>query len=545
MPRKNLIWSLAALLVIVLGPQATKAATINWTGTTGDWSDSTNWGGTLPTYSDDAYINGVTANVTQSGEICNNLYLDESGSGQSGTIEMTGGSLENYTSDYIGYSGKGTFTQSGGINSRHYLVGSPFYLGYNTGANGTYNLYGTGKLVQENEYIGYSGIGTFNQSGGTNSIWGDGPGNLYVGYNAGSSGTYKLSGTGSLGADSEYIGWSNNSSGVFQQSGGTNYITSYLSIFTTGQYTLSGGTVQISGGLSNMGIFDFDHGPGVLNASTNSLINLAMHGSSLLNTGSATLNVGAGSLLIVPSDFNTTTTFAHYSNSGMLHIAGTPLNIASGQTIKINGVGLIDDQVNCLGTLNGSIGLLNGLTISGNGNVNIAILEIYDGDSEMNGGTLSVLYQRIGYKGTGIFNQSSGTNTIQGGQGNLYVGYITGSTGIYNLKGSGHLNINTNGSEIIGYSGTGIFNQSSGTHAIAGTSGLKLGYNAGSDGTYNLTGGILCIYHLKRTWKCRFQLRRRYSPAFTIRFNYFHSHDIDRRRRQCEYQYPRFHLIYG
>jgi hypothetical protein len=437
MLRKNLFWSLAALAVIVLGPQAIKAATITWTGTTGDWSDPSNWGGTPPTSSDDAYIiNDGTANVApgQSG-ICGKFYLGNSGTGQSGTVIMTGGSIEYHNQEYLGYSGVGTFTQSGGQS----VTGYSIYLGYNVDGNGTYNLSDTGQLYGGNEYIGYSGTGTFNQSGGSNTISSDGPGYLYIGYNAGSSGSYYLSGTGSLEADFENIGGSKNSSGLFQQSGGTNYVNSYLSINTTGQYTFSGGNLQISGGLTNMGIFDFDHGPGVLNVGTNCLVNLAMPGSALFNTGSATLKVGAGSLLIVPSDFNTTTTFAHYSNSGMLHIAGTPLSIASGQTIKINGLGFIDDYVDCQGNITGSIGLLNGLKISGNGNVNIGTLEIDDSKSEMSGGTLSAYYQRVGYKGTGIFNQSSGTNTIQGGQSNLYVGYNIGSNGTYNTLSNSKL----------------------------------------------------------------------------------------------------------
>ena len=42
------------------------------------------------------------------------------------------------------------------------------------------------------EYVGYSGTGLFTQSGGNNTIYGG----LYIGYNSGGSGTYSLSGTG-------------------------------------------------------------------------------------------------------------------------------------------------------------------------------------------------------------------------------------------------------------------------------------------------------------------------------------------------------------
>ena len=56
--------------------------------------------------------------------------------------------------------------QSGGTNS----VAGYLYLGYNAGSSGTYNLSGSGLLsAGYSEYIGYSGSGSFTQSGGTNS----------------------------------------------------------------------------------------------------------------------------------------------------------------------------------------------------------------------------------------------------------------------------------------------------------------------------------------------------------------------------------------
>ena len=43
-------------------------------------------------------------------------------------------------------------------------------FGMNAGGSGTYNLSGSGQLSAYDEYVGYSGTGTFTQSGGTNSI---------------------------------------------------------------------------------------------------------------------------------------------------------------------------------------------------------------------------------------------------------------------------------------------------------------------------------------------------------------------------------------
>ena len=63
-----------------------------------------------------------------------------------------------------------------------------------SGASGTYNLSGTGSLtVSGNEIIGENGSGAFTQSGGTNTT-----ASLILGDQTSGNGTYTLSGTGSL-----------------------------------------------------------------------------------------------------------------------------------------------------------------------------------------------------------------------------------------------------------------------------------------------------------------------------------------------------------
>ena len=96
--------------------------------------------------------------------------------------EMSGGTLIA-NNENIGSSGSGTFRQSAGSNTVNYL-----YLGNLVSDTGIYNLVG-GTLAGANEYIGASGSGSFAQSGGTNSV----STALYVGSNAGASGSYNLS----------------------------------------------------------------------------------------------------------------------------------------------------------------------------------------------------------------------------------------------------------------------------------------------------------------------------------------------------------------
>lgn len=236
-------------------------------GTFTQSAGTNNCGGTLYV----GYNSGSSGTYIQSGGVnsLNNasgtLYLGYNGY-SSGSYNLSAGSLSaGY--EYVGNSGAGTFTQSGGTNTCRY----PLYVGYNSGSSGTYNqsggvntitnnaplylgdfgsssgsynLSGSGSLSAVSEYLGYTGSGTFTQSGGTNNI-GNGsnpPGYLYLGYNSGAGGTYNLSGSGLLSASYENVGQSG--TGTFTQSGGTNACSSnlYLTTFSSGTcaYNLSG-----------------------------------------------------------------------------------------------------------------------------------------------------------------------------------------------------------------------------------------------------------------------------------------------------------------
>ena len=112
--------------------------------------------------------NGATA--SQSGGQTGMASLCLGTSAGSGAYNLSGGTL-SAPSTYIGYSGTGIFTQSGGTNAYGNFLnkGSRMSLGYNPGSNGTYNLIG-GSLSAQSIYVGYSGAGAFTQSGGTNAI---------------------------------------------------------------------------------------------------------------------------------------------------------------------------------------------------------------------------------------------------------------------------------------------------------------------------------------------------------------------------------------
>ena len=473
------------------------------------------------TFTQTAGTNSISDASTNGGPSAS-LYLGST-AGSLGTYNLSGtGQLKteqrssNATSggQYVGYSGTGVFNHSGGANT----VGSSLYVGHNTTAAGTYSMSGTSKLtVGGSEYVGNAGTGVFSQSAGTNTA----AGNLYLGGVSGGSGTYKLSGTGQLSAANEYIGFDATAYALFQQTGGTN-TTSYLSVGRKGQYTLSGGTLQLNGSLDNNGVFDFGNGTGTLNV-TSGIVNFSGDRAPLNTTG-ATLNISANSLLIVSSGYTPSSKFASYSNAGILHQAGTTLTVASGKTISAGGVGTIDDHVICMGTVTaasgGSIHLTKGLAISGNGLVNLGggSLQVNNTISGMTGGSLSAISQTV----NGTFTHTGGTSSLDS---NLCV-Y---SAGTYTLAGTGKVTSNNqyiDGSGVlaqmggvnssygltignswygtygllggqldvteahIGVSGVGVFYQSGGTHTVQGTGtvGLSLGENTLSYGSYYLSG---------------------------------------------------------
>jgi hypothetical protein len=224
------------------------------------WATSGNWSlGYEPGVNDNAVLSlapSITSNTT--------VYYNSQANLTLGTITVDGingyslelgqsqGALSS-TTQYIGYNGSGSYTQTGGTNTINLL-----YLGYNSGSSGTYNL-SNGRLRDGiTEYIGYSGNAIFDQTGGNNMAT-----DIWLGYNSGSTFTYNLSG-GDFGAIcSEHIGKSG--TGTFNQSGGRNG-ADVITLGAGSTYNLSGGdlvtigqniygTFTQSGGTNRQSIF--------------------------------------------------------------------------------------------------------------------------------------------------------------------------------------------------------------------------------------------------------------------------------------------------
>jgi hypothetical protein len=389
-----------------------------------------------------------TGTFVQSGGTINSSEIELGRNpGSSGSYSLSGNGQLSTGFEIVGNSGTGTFTQSGGIANV-----SDLWLSNDNNAYGTYNLSGSGQLSAQFEAAGgQGGPGTITQSGGTNSVV-----SLQIGCGLG-SGTYSLTGSGQLSAVSEYVGvpavptWPNaNTTGTFMQIGGMNAV-SLLVIGSRGSYSLAGGTLQVNGNLLNQGIFAGGSGPAALIA--NGIVDLSA--GTLQNVGTVSVRGGANSLLIVPAGFDPWTGFASYSTLGLIHTLGTTLQVPAGQ--GFGGSGSISDPVNCQGMImavsGGTINLSGGLTLSGTGTVNLGSGTLTTNDliSGVSGGSLSVYAQYVGSGGTGSFTQSGGANVIGTC---LYLGLTASDSGTYNLSGSGLLSATA---EVVGILGTGTF----------------------------------------------------------------------------------------
>ena len=370
-----------------------------------------------------------------------------------------------YDNENVGTVSTGVMNQPGFTNT----VNNNLSLGSVTGASGSYNLSGTGSLwVSADEYTGYSGTGTFTQDGGSHTV----SNYLSLGDQTGSSGTYNLN-NGELHTSYTTIGYSG--TGTFSQSGGNHVIESSFSLGgntgSRGTYNLSGGTLSLSvtgGGASIIG----DSGSG-----------------TFTQTGGShdTLNLVLG---------------ANTGSSGTYELTGGGLGVLNNTIIGQSGRGTFT-QTGGDHTMVGDLILGNSTGSSGT--------YILSGGTLLMGGDGA-----IGFNGSGIFTQSGGTHTVTGSlylgynagasgtynlnggnevTGNLYLGYNAGASGAYNLDG-GNLRIVggpvATGNVYIGYSGSGTFTQSGGSNAVTGN--LILAANAGSRGTYNLSGGSLRVF---------------------------------------------------
>lgn len=488
----------------------------------------------------------VRGTFNQTGGTLNVLNFAQEGGEVTGTLQGQG------TFTYTGgaFSGRlvnaGTvalyadFTAGNGLENRNLFDVAANRMVTLNGAgfsgNGTTTLSGT--LTASIEKIGESMSATFTQSAGANNVTGD----FNVGFGAGVTGTYTLQGGSLAVAGISNIG--GDGTGIFNLAGGS--MSAGTINLLHGSLNLTGGTLgyttlvqnggDISGTLTNLTSYTFNggtftgrlvnSGTAVVNADVtfgNGLDNLAnfsvagnhavsLNGTDLTSDGTFAL---AGSLssanikIGVNADGSFTQTSGTNAATGNLYAgfaaahAGTyalqsgSLNVSGNTYVGFDGNGIFNQSGGTHATSNlvlaNSAGTTGNYALSNTSSLNVSGNET------------------IGLNGAGTFNQTGGTHNVSGTMG---LGLNPGAVGTFNLSG-GSLNtgaikvvngafnvtggtfnygtfnlagiLNVTGDETIGLNAPAIFNQTAGTHTTSGI--VTLGLNAGSSGTYNLSGG--------------------------------------------------------
>jgi hypothetical protein len=337
--------------------------------TTPDWGRVNFAGGTL----------NLTGGVSSSG----GDFTIGSGGTIPATLNLSAGTLAVGNFEFIGRGSSATFNQTGGVNDPTYM-----HIGENAGVVGAYNLVSGAVNDTGDLRIGVSGIGSFVQSGGTNSIVGSNVFNTYglgIGDSASSAGTYTLlAGVLSVSND-EFIG--RVGTGTFNQTNGAHTIggSLYLGGSTigsggTGSYFLSGGTLNVQNteyvGYAGIGQLTQTGGSNSANALTVSA-----------NAGSSgTVNLSGG-FLTTPATLNNGTinhtggsaSLGIVTGSGSLFIGNT-----SGAAVKMNVTSFSQAAVTIRNT--GTLTLATNaarftntspsLTITGNGTLDLGNHEL-------------------------------------------------------------------------------------------------------------------------------------------------------------------------
>jgi T5SS/PEP-CTERM-associated repeat protein len=354
------------------------------------------------------------------------------GAGSTGAYTLSGtGALVATQSEFIGYSGTGVFNQNGGINTINASAVGSLSIGSNAGSTGTYNL-SSGQLTSnESEYVGVSGIGVFDQTGGNNTIVGT-ENDLFLGYNASGSGTYTISGGTLTIPDDLFIG--NSGGGTMTIGGSANvHVGDFIGINTGDSLTINNGTLRLNTiavdgtldyfagtirlpGARNIGgeitIFEFFNAGSVYTIGPSKA--LYLESPSVNHVISTTLNVNDG-------DFT--------SISGMTISGSSPaaLNITNAGTASTSGGVFLGDANNGSALVDGvgstwtiastlfvGVGAGTGtLTIQNGGFVSVGTLSFTTGGTvNLNGGTLRMgTYDK---SGTAVFNFNTGTIELTG-----------------------------------------------------------------------------------------------------------------------------------
>jgi hypothetical protein len=317
--RRSLLVAAAACAASPVVIRATPKSFI-FGGTT-NWRDGANWlPAGEPGAGDDAFLlNGdpvdrvITYNTfLPTAPTLASVHVDALGIGLV-TLSQNAQVLRANT-QYIGDSGTGLFTQSGGTNQAGTL-----YLGFDSTATGIYSMTATARVqIASAMYVGYGGTGNFSQAGGAVTV--DPGGELVVAYFAGSTGAYTIT-AGTLSTPTIRVGDDLGAIGQFDQSGGNVTVTGDLSLAafdptSTGTYAMTGGTLAVGSGAAGGSLVVGERGTGTfLHSAGNVFVN---SGGTSSGTNGLVLGLEGGTGPLLPPSAGDYT----LTGSGLLSVTG-------------------------------------------------------------------------------------------------------------------------------------------------------------------------------------------------------------------------------
>ncbi|KKY05582.1 hypothetical protein RM64_23875 [Xanthomonas phaseoli pv. phaseoli] len=452
--------------------------------------------------------------------------------GSTGTLTVTGAnsllSSPNHYGLYVGDAGTGELSVNDGASA---AVHGSVTLGHLAGSTGTLTVTGANSLLHgfHQLYVGVEGEGQTSIEDGASATF---DGSVYVGQQAGSTGTLTVTGANSLlhGFHELYVGVEGEGQTSIEDGASATFDGSVY----VGQQAGSTGTLTVTGANSLLsspngyGLYVGDAGAGTLNVDNGGTA--TTKGDAYVgNTGTGRVSISGGGIFNVVN--GTVRLGALAGSTGTLTVAGTsslfdmylggkPLYVGDGGTgeLSVNdGASAAFHGSVTLGHLAGSTGTLtvtgaNSLLSSPNG------YGLYVGDAGAgtlnvdNGGTVTTPGElHVGNTGTGVVSISGGGNvTTQktltlassvGSVGSLVIGAAAGSDAaapgtVATSDGAIHVGLGT---------ANLVFNHTATNYAfdknleVQGGGSLNLDIYSGRtklttaafDGNTTLTGGVL------------------------------------------------------
>lgn len=282
MPAMNLGRSIVIGAILSLSPALASAATKFWKNsvTSGNWSEGNNWSNLSAAGADNGGAPGAgdTTNIAFTDGVARTVTLDTSTPSLGLlSIDLTGAGTAastlsipnnfNVTAAAIAVggwngaaftNGRGAVSQSAGTAT--ISPGVDLILAWGAGSTGNYTLSGGNLVANQTEWVGFNGTGTFNHNGGTNTILPSGFPALIIGNNAGSTGSYVITGGTLNAANNILVG--NFGTGTLTISGTGSVSTNNLSINSASNVNLNGGTLRLNtvGGTGGVGRINFNSG---------------------------------------------------------------------------------------------------------------------------------------------------------------------------------------------------------------------------------------------------------------------------------------------